>query len=62
LYFEAGAREVWICGLKGEMRFLTPAADLASSRLFPEFPRAIYTFGEQLAQDREQEFSKGVGL
>jgi Uma2 family endonuclease len=34
LYFEAGAHEVWICGLDGKMEFYTP--DL--SRLCPLFP------------------------
>jgi Uma2 family endonuclease len=37
LYFEAGAQEVWICGLDGKMEFYT--ADLsAASRLCPMFP------------------------
>jgi Uma2 family endonuclease len=37
LYFEAGAQEVWICGLDGKMEFYTP--DLAAaSRLCPLFP------------------------
>jgi Uma2 family endonuclease len=37
LYFGAGAREVWICGLDGKMEFYT--ADLsAASRLCPMFP------------------------
>jgi Uma2 family endonuclease len=37
LYFEAGAREVWICGRDGKMEFYIP--DLAAaSRLCPSFP------------------------
>ena len=37
LYFEAGAQEVWICGLDDKMEFYT--ADLsAASRLCPIFP------------------------
>jgi Uma2 family endonuclease len=37
LYFEAGAQEIWICGLDGKMEFYT--ADLsAASRLCPMFP------------------------
>ena len=37
LYFEAGAREVWLCGRDGKMEFYTP--DLAAaSRLCPLFP------------------------
>ena len=54
LYFEAGAREVWICDLEGKMRFLSPTGDLSRSSLFPEFPRAIYTFAERLALEREK--------
>jgi Uma2 family endonuclease len=37
LYFEAGAQEVWICGLDGKMEFYTPALS-AASRLCPLFP------------------------
>ena len=54
LYFEAGAREVWICDLEGKMRFVPPTGDLSASALFPEFPRAIYTFAERLALEREK--------
>jgi Uma2 family endonuclease len=37
LYFEAGAHEVWLCGLDGKMEFYTP--DLSAvSRLCPLFP------------------------
>ena len=60
LYFESGAREVWICSGEGEMSFLGPTGDLENSRLFPEFPGVIYTFGEQLKEDRERELSKGI--
>ena len=55
LYFEAGAREVWICDLEGKMRFVSPTGDLSASALFPEFPRAIYTFAERLALEREKD-------
>ena len=41
LYFESGAREVWICGLKGEMEFYGPAGLLERSALCPEFPDKI---------------------
>jgi Uma2 family endonuclease len=43
LYFEAGAEEVWICGLDGTMRFfLRPSPDdLAVSALCPGFPERI---------------------
>ena len=54
-YFEAGAREVWICDLEGKTRFLSPTDDLSRSRLFPEFPKAIYTFAERLALEREKD-------
>jgi Uma2 family endonuclease len=37
LYFEAGAHEVWICGLDGKMEFYTPDLS-AASRLCPLFP------------------------
>ncbi len=38
LYFEAGATEVWICGLKGEMEFYVPAGQVERSILCPAFP------------------------
>ncbi len=43
LYFDAGAREVWLCGAEGTMRFLSSAASrpLKSSRLCPEFPKQV---------------------
>ena len=43
LYFAAGASEVWICDLRGQMIFFTGAASRGqkSSKLCPEFPRAI---------------------
>ena len=43
LYFEAGAEEVWICGLDGSMRFFLRAhpEDLGESVLCPEFPKRI---------------------
>jgi hypothetical protein len=37
LYFEAGAREVWLCGRDGKMEFYTPDM-AAASRLCPLFP------------------------
>jgi Uma2 family endonuclease len=37
LYFEAGALEVWLCGLAGKMEFYTPDLS-ATSRLCPAFP------------------------
>lgn len=40
-YFEAGAREVWLCGLQGEMEFYTPAGRVDCSVLCPAFPARI---------------------
>jgi len=43
LYFEAGAEEVWICGLDGTMRFFLRATpnELNDSALCPAFPKRI---------------------
>ena len=41
LYFEAGAREVWLCDLQGEMEFHAPAGRMERSALCPEFPARI---------------------
>jgi Uma2 family endonuclease len=44
LYFEAGAREVWICDESGSLRFFTSAATTepaAASSLCPAFPAVI---------------------
>jgi Uma2 family endonuclease len=43
LYFDAGAREVWLCGQDGVMRFfnLGAAEPLPASRLFPRFPNRV---------------------
>ena len=41
LYFEAGAREVWICDLEGAMHFHAPAGPLERSALCPKFPAQI---------------------
>src|SRR5258708_23709611 len=43
LYFDAGAREVWLCAASGAMRFLTSATrvPVKSSQLCPEFPKQI---------------------
>ena len=40
-YFEAGAQEVWLCGLKGEMELYSPAGLIERSVLCPEFPVCI---------------------
>ena len=43
LYFNAGAREVWVCSRMGEMSFYGPKSDtaFASSKLCPKFPKKI---------------------
>ena len=43
LYFDAGAREVWLCSTSGVMTFFGPAAGhcLDASEICPEFPRQI---------------------
>jgi Uma2 family endonuclease len=40
LYFEAGAHEVWICGLDGKMEFYSPDLS-AAARLCPAFPGQV---------------------
>jgi hypothetical protein len=42
LYFEAGAKEVWICGIFGAMTFFGPGSSpLARSELCPNFPTEV---------------------
>jgi Uma2 family endonuclease len=42
LYFDAGAKEVWICGIFGAMAFYRPVGvALARSELCPDFPTQI---------------------
>ncbi len=43
LYFEAGAGEVWVCGIFGDMKFYSAASTppMAASKLCPEFPARI---------------------
>ena len=43
LYFDAGAREVWLCSASGAMSFLSPgpARPLNASELCPPFPTQI---------------------
>lgn len=38
LYFEAGAKEVWICDEQGGMQFFNAQHELIHSELVPEFP------------------------
>jgi Uma2 family endonuclease len=44
LYLEAGAREVWVCQLNGDMVFHAPTGKMASSLLCPEFPAVVPAF------------------
>ena len=45
LYFDAGAKEVWICADSGAMTFLQTAADgpreMSASQIFPDFPAQV---------------------
>src|SRR5215213_9127762 len=41
LYFEKGAKEVWICNEYGEVSFFNEAGELEESVWFPEFPKKI---------------------
>lgn len=43
LYFDAGAREVWLCATSGLMKFLASATarPLKNSRLCPRFPNKV---------------------
>ncbi|WP_038172329.1 Uma2 family endonuclease [Verrucomicrobium sp. BvORR106] len=42
LYFAYGAKEVWLCDVKGKMTFHTsPSATVATSVLFPKFPTKV---------------------
>lgn len=41
LYFEKGAREFWICGEDGRMKFFSLAGEIEASALCPGFPRNI---------------------
>ena len=41
LYFEAGAKEVWLCDEEGNMRFYTSEGEQGNALLVPEFPKQI---------------------
>jgi Uma2 family endonuclease len=41
LYFEQGAREVWICDEYGKIRFFDESGELENSKMFADFPKAI---------------------
>jgi Uma2 family endonuclease len=41
LYFEVGAKEVWLCSENGDMRFFNAEHELIHSELVPDFPLKI---------------------
>jgi Uma2 family endonuclease len=41
LYFERGAKEVWICDEYGDVRFYNQTGQIQTSSLFPNFPNKI---------------------
>jgi Uma2 family endonuclease len=43
LYFDAGAKEVWICAVSGTMSFFSPKRErpLRASALCPQFPKQV---------------------
>jgi Uma2 family endonuclease len=44
LYFDAGAKEVWLCSQRGAMSFFSPGATtrpLQTSRICPRFPKQV---------------------
>lgn len=41
LYFDAGAREVWLCAEDGQLSFFTATSAILTSSLCPEFPPAV---------------------
>jgi Uma2 family endonuclease len=41
LYFEAGAKEVWLCDEVGVMQFFNAGRGLSHLELVPEFPEKV---------------------
>jgi len=43
LYFDAGAKEVWLCAENGAVKFFTPGAarSLSGSKICPKFPKRV---------------------
>ena len=41
LYLQAGAKEFWVCGERGDLRFFDASGELERSRLCPEFPLKV---------------------
>jgi Uma2 family endonuclease len=58
LYFEESAKEVWICGLEGQMKFFSVTGELEGSKLCPKFPKRILTSHERLDLEQQKEVSR----
>ncbi len=43
LYFDAGARGVWLCAQSGAMSFFSPGAtrSMRASKMCPQFPKRV---------------------
>ena len=41
LYFDAGAKEVWICDENGNMEFYDKIKQIPQSVLVPKFPKKV---------------------
>ncbi|HEY0460752.1 MAG TPA: Uma2 family endonuclease [Pyrinomonadaceae bacterium] len=41
LYFEQGAKEVWLCDDYGTIKFYDESGELEQSKMFPDFPHKI---------------------
>lgn len=41
LYFEQGAKEVWICDEYGKLKFYDESGELEHSKMFPDFPLSV---------------------
>ncbi|MDQ6787103.1 MAG: Uma2 family endonuclease [Acidobacteriota bacterium] len=41
LYFEQGAREVWICDEYGALRFFDESGEMERSEMFADFPKSV---------------------
>jgi Uma2 family endonuclease len=58
LYFEETAEKVWVCGLEGQMKFFSSAAELEASKLCPRFPKRILTSHERVDLEQQKEVSR----
>jgi hypothetical protein len=41
LYFDAGAKEIWLCEISGAMKFFVNSKSASASKLCPDFPAEI---------------------